>query len=127
MLTSADIVVLASEGIRTTPGVLVRAIAAGAVPVASRLAPYEEMLDEGANGLVFEPGDVLTLSAQLTKLISDPTLREERRASAGALRETFAWPRVTSELERIYERLTARRHDDRGDRALRARAHPSAR
>ncbi len=121
VLTSADIVVLASEGIRTTPGVLVRAIAAGAVPVASRLAPYEEMLDEGANGLVFEPGDALTLSAQLTKLISDPTLREERRASAGALRETFAWPRVTSELERIYERLTARRHDDRGDRALRAR------
>jgi glycosyltransferase involved in cell wall biosynthesis len=121
VLASADIVVLASEGIRTTPGVLVRAIAAGAVPVASRLAPYEEVLAEGAHGLVFEPGDVLTLSAQLTKLISDPKLREERRASAGVLRETFAWPRVTDELERIYERLTARRHDNHGDRTLRAR------
>jgi glycosyltransferase involved in cell wall biosynthesis len=121
VLASADIVVLASEGIRTTPGVLVRAIAAGAVPVASRLAPYEEVLAEGEHGLVFEPGDVLTLSAQLRKLIGDPALREERRASARALRETFTWPRVTDELERIYDRLTARRHGGRGNRTVRAR------
>jgi glycosyltransferase involved in cell wall biosynthesis len=121
VLASADVVVLASEGIRTTPGVLVRAIAAGAVPVASRLAPYEEVLAEGAHGLVFEPGDVVTLGAHLTKLISDPALREERRASAGVLRETFAWPRLSDELERIYERLAARRHDEHGNPTVRAR------
>ena len=121
VLACADVVVLASEGIRTTPGVLVRAIAAGAVPVASRLAPYEEVLAEGAHGLVFEPGDVVTLGAHLTKLISDPALREERRASAGVLRETFAWPRLTDELGHIYERLAARRHDERGNPTVRAR------
>jgi glycosyltransferase involved in cell wall biosynthesis len=121
VLASADVVVLASEGIRTTPGVLVRAIASGAVPVASRLAPYEEVLAEGAHGLVFEPGDVVTLGAHLTKLISDPALREERRASAGVLRETFAWPRLSDELERIYERLAGRRHDEHGNPTVRAR------
>ena len=121
VLASADIVVLASEGIRTTPGVLVRAIAAGAVPVASRLAPYEEVLAEGTHGPAFEPGDVVTLGAHLTKLIGDPGLREELRVSAGVLRETFAWPRVADELERVYERLTARRHDERGNPTVRAR------
>ncbi len=121
VLADADIVVLASEGVRTTPGVLVRAIAAGAVPVASRLAPYEEVLAEGEYGLVFEPGDVLTLTAQLTKVIADSELRDGLRASAQALRATFTWPRVTDELERVYRRLVARRHDGRGDRRVRPR------
>ena len=35
-----------------------RALAAGAVPVTSRLAPYDELLSEGEYGLEFEPGDV---------------------------------------------------------------------
>ena len=69
-LADADVVVLASEGLRPMPGILVRAVAAGAVPVASRLPAYEELLSEGRYGLEFEPGDVQTLAAHLTALVS---------------------------------------------------------
>jgi glycosyltransferase involved in cell wall biosynthesis len=112
VLADADIVVLASEGIRPTPGTLVRALAAGAVPVTSRLASYDELLSEGEYGLEFEPGDAETLGAHLRSLVADPGLRERRRARADPLRARLSWGRVTDELEGIYASLAARRHVD---------------
>ena len=50
--------VAASLGTAPAPSLLRRGLAAGAVPVASRLPIYEEVLDDGAAGLLFEPGDV---------------------------------------------------------------------
>jgi predicted metal-dependent phosphoesterase TrpH len=121
VLAQADIVVLASEGLRATPGVLVRAVAAGAVPVASRLPAYEELLSEGSYGLEFEPGDLQTLSTHLNALVVDARALERHRRAAEALKRTFSWSRVSKELTEIYESLAARRHDGRGNRSLRAR------
>ena len=112
-IATATVVVLASEGIRATPGTLLRAIAAGAAPVASRLPAYEDLLADGRYGLVFEPGDVQTLAAHLTRLISDPELRAQLRAGADQFRATLSWARVAGELEVIYAGLVARRHDGR--------------
>ena len=65
MLAKADVVVLASGGSAPAPGLALAAIAAGAVPLASRIEVYEEVLADGERGLLFEPGDVETLAAQL--------------------------------------------------------------
>ncbi|MGA2928902.1 MAG: glycosyltransferase [Solirubrobacteraceae bacterium] len=121
VLAQADVVVLASDGIRPTPGILLRALAAGAVPVCSRLPAYEELLSDGDYGLVFEPGEVQTLAAHLTTLIERPGERERLRASAAGLRATLTWSRVADELERIYDRLVARRHQAPADGRMRAR------
>ncbi|MDQ6776010.1 MAG: glycosyltransferase [Actinomycetota bacterium] len=121
ILADADVVVLASEGIRPTPGTLVRALAAGTVPVTSRLPPYDELLSEGEYGLEFEPGDAETLTAHLVSLIADPELREQRQASADPLRAKLSWERVTDELEGIYTTLASRRHVDGGDAVVRKR------
>jgi glycosyltransferase involved in cell wall biosynthesis len=121
VLADADVVVLASEGLRPMPGTLVRAVAAGAVPVASRLPAYEELLSEGSYGLEFEPGDVDTLAAHLTGLVSDRAKLEQRRRQAEPLRQLFSWSRVADELTAIYEGLTARRHDGRGEAAVRSK------
>jgi glycosyltransferase involved in cell wall biosynthesis len=106
-----EILVLASEGVRTTPGQLVRALASGIVPVAPRLAAYEELLSEGGRGLEFEPGDVQTLAAHLGRLVSEPELREQLRDSARELRATLSFSRLADELEQVYAGLVARRHD----------------
>jgi glycosyltransferase involved in cell wall biosynthesis len=110
-LAHADVVVLASEGLRVTPGTLVGAIGAGAVPVVSRLEAYEEVLQDGSYGLEFEPGDAQTLGHQLARLVSEPGLRLRLSSSAEPLREKLSWPRVASELEQIYGELVSRRHD----------------
>jgi predicted metal-dependent phosphoesterase TrpH/glycosyltransferase involved in cell wall biosynthesis len=120
-LAGADVLVLASEGLRTSPGTLVRALAGGVVPVASRLSAYEELLGQGEYGFEFEPGDVQTLASHLTRLISEPQLREQGRTRARELRTKFGWPRVTDELEQVYGQLVARRHDTRGNGHVRAR------
>jgi glycosyltransferase involved in cell wall biosynthesis len=120
-LPGADAVVLASEGLRPAPEVLVRALAAGAVPVASRLAPYEELLSEGEHGLVFEPGDTQTLAAQLTKLISDSSERRRLQGEVRRLAPAFAWSRVADQVEQIYGRLVARRRNGHSDVRVRRR------
>jgi glycosyltransferase involved in cell wall biosynthesis len=110
-LARADVVVLASEGLRVTPGTLVGAIGAGAVPVVSRLEAYEELLENDSVGLQFEPGDAETLGHQLARLVADPPLRKQLARSAKPLRDTLSWTRVASELEQIYGELVSRRHD----------------
>jgi PHP domain len=85
------------------------------------VGPYEELLGQGEYGLEFEPGDVLTLSSHLRRAISEPAVRDKARAQADQLRARFAWSRVTDELEQVYARLVARRHDTRSGGALRTR------
>jgi len=120
-LGEADVLVLASEGMRPAPGTLVRALAAGVVPVASRVGAYEELLGQGEYGFVFEPGDVQTLTTHVTRLISEPALRETSRARAQELRTQFGWSRVTDELVDVYAGLVARRHDTRANGRVRSR------
>ncbi len=118
-LAAADVLVLASEGLRTIPGALVRALAAGVIPVASRLAVYEELLSDGEFGDGFIPGDVETLASHLSRLAS--TIPRRDPAQLRMLRSRFAWSRVADELEDVYATLVSRRHDGRGDSAIRAR------
>ena len=121
VLARSDIVVAASLGIVPAPGLLVRALGAGAVPLASRLPSYEEVVSGRDDvGLLFEPGDVEVLTAQLERLISDPDLRERLRASGDTARAQLPWSRVAGEFDAIYAEVAARRHDPTGRPQVRA-------
>ena len=121
LLARADIVVRASGGVAPAPGGLVRALAAGCVPVVARVPVYEELVGDGEHGLLFEPGDADTLAAQLARLVADEQLRTGLRDAADSLRKRLSWSRVVDELEDVYAGLVAKRHDTRGDSALRAK------
>jgi predicted metal-dependent phosphoesterase TrpH/glycosyltransferase involved in cell wall biosynthesis len=118
LLASSDVYVAASDGAAPAPGLLLRALNAGAVPLASRLPVYEEALDEGALGLLFEPRDTDTLGAQLERLVADPALRERLRTAAEPLRAELTWPRVADDLEEVYASVVARRHAVTGNAKL---------
>ena len=117
----ADVAIAASLGVATSPGNLVRALGAGAVPLAARLPAYEEVLDDGELGLLFKPGDVDTLAAQLTRLIADEDLRARLRARAAEGNAARSWSRVADDYEAIYRGLAAKRRSGAGAPALRAR------
>ena len=85
-----------------------RARAPGAVPVAARLPAYEEVLRDGERGLLFEPGDVDTLCAQLVRLIEDAGLRE--RLCARPRRVARLGRASRRAFEAIYGAVAARRH-----------------
>ena len=56
---------------------LVKALGAGAVPLAARVPVYEEVLRDGDLGLLFQLGDVDVLAAQLERAVKDDALREK--------------------------------------------------
>jgi glycosyltransferase involved in cell wall biosynthesis len=120
-LEGADVAVFASAGVSPSPGLVLRAIAAGVVPLCARLPVYEEILGEGERGLLFEPGDLETMSAQLSRLVGDDALRERLRAGADGLRATLGWGRAVDELEAVYGELAALRHPADGNPHVRAR------
>jgi len=121
VLAGADLVVAASTGIAPAPGLVLRALGAGAVPVVSRLGAYEEAVCDGDAGLVFEPGDVDVLSAQLERVIRDGALRERLGRGGDAVRADLAWTRLADDVEAVYARLVDRRHGGRGDDAVASR------
>ena len=109
VLADADVVVAASVGQAPAPGLLVRALGAGAVPVAARLPAYEEVLRDGELGLLFEPGDAETLTAQLERLLTDTGLRRRLAGAVAATAPELAWSTVAERYEGIYEEVAARR------------------
>jgi glycosyltransferase involved in cell wall biosynthesis len=122
VLASADVVVAASHGVAPSPGLLVRALGAGAVPVASHLGSYAEVITRDADlGLLFEPGDVDTLTAQLERLIRDDGLLSGLRASAQRAHDDFDWGRVAQGFQALYDEVAARRHPAEGDPVIAAR------
>jgi len=109
-LPDADVAVMASGGAAPAPQLPLRLMAAGAVPVASRLPQYEEALDHGRRGPLFEPRDVETLSAHLLRLVEDAELRGRYAQEVAAARPQLSWSRVADEVEALYVELAARRH-----------------
>jgi glycosyltransferase involved in cell wall biosynthesis len=119
LLAEADIAVFASDGAKPSPGLALAAIGAGAVPVASRIPVYEEVLAEGDRGLLYDPGDAELLAAQLRRVSTDPALVSRLRAASSPLRKHLSWARVADEIEAVYELVASRRHDRRGSAAIR--------
>src|SRR3954466_309683 len=109
VLASADVVVAASSGAAPAPQLLFRAMAGGAVPVASRLPTYEEALGDGERGLLFELRDADTLAGQLERLVSDSSLRSGFHDRVHALRPELDWGRVADALEELYAEVAGRR------------------
>jgi len=119
LLASADVLCVASGGPQPAPALLRAAIAAGVVPVASQLDIYEELTEDGELGLLFPPGDPITLAGQLARLIAEPDLRTRLgRRLKGAGHD---WSEAADQVEEIYARVAARRHDLAGRSALRRR------
>jgi len=121
LLARADTLCAASAGMAPRTTTVMKAIATGAVPVASRIPVYEEVLHEGAEGLLFEPGDAEVLGAQLARLVSDRELLAELRRRCLERRPEIAWERVVDEVETAYRRVLARRHRPPPDRPAIAR------
>ena len=119
LVAAADIVCVASGGPRTAPGLVRAALGSGTVPVVSQLPLYDELVRGGELGLMFVPGDAITLAGQIERLAGKEDLRSEfTRRAKGSSRD---WGAVGDQLEEIYGRIAARRQDPTGDPAIRKR------
>jgi glycosyltransferase involved in cell wall biosynthesis len=101
---SCDVFALPSVAAESFGITLIEAMAAGKPIVASRIGGVPEIIDDGVDGLLFEPWDSRGLSEAVNTLLGDPGLAAEmgRRAHAEA-EERFSWPKVARRIEEVYE------------------------
>jgi predicted metal-dependent phosphoesterase TrpH/glycosyltransferase involved in cell wall biosynthesis len=119
LIAGADVLVAASGGPRPAPHLIRQALASQTIPVCSQIPIYAELTGDGEAGLLFQPGDAITLAGQLERLVASAAPRRElRRKARGAVRD---WPAVADQVEEIYARLAARRHDPAGKPDVRRR------
>jgi glycosyltransferase involved in cell wall biosynthesis len=101
-LRAIDIFVLPSRS-EALSNSLMEAMACGCCPLVSNVGGNPELVRNGETGFLFKPGDVAELSALLTWLILDPSLR--RRLAAAAQKFIRDNRSSAARMEEIYTQL----------------------
>ena len=100
-----DALVLPSSN-EGTPVSAIEALAAGRPVVATRVGGVPDVVEEGEDGFLVEPGDTDELADRLAQLARDPALRK-RMGEAGRQRvlPRYAVERLVDDVDRLYRSL----------------------
>jgi len=99
-LAAADVAVLPSAW-ENFPHAVVEALAMGTPVVATRVGGVPEIVRDGQNGLLVEPGDDAGFASALERVVRDEDLRARLAAAAAASVERFSSDAIYGELEHI--------------------------
>lgn len=106
LLPALDVFTLSSrfEGL---PIALLEAMACGVPPVATRVGGIPEVVTDGRDGSLVEPGDPEALATVLGKLLADPVARQEMGAQAARRAAAFDLSHAVRRIEAVYDRALA--------------------
>lgn len=106
LLASVAIYVAPNTGGESFGIIVAEAMSAGAAIVASDLAAFHAVLDDGNAGEFFINGDSQDLARAIGDLLADESARAElgRRAQIAALQ--FDWSQVAAQILAVYEMVT---------------------
>ena len=100
-----DALVLPSSN-EGTPVSAIEALAAGRPVVATRVGGVPDVVQEGEDGFLVEPGATDDLAARLAELARDPKLRERMgRAGRERVLPRYAVERLVDDIDRLYRAL----------------------
>jgi glycosyltransferase involved in cell wall biosynthesis len=103
LLAQLDAIVVPSVSYENSPLVIQEAQAAHVPVIGSRLGGIPELIVDGFDGLLFEPGDFRDLAKQLRRLLDEPALLDRLRPDGSTVRTEGDEMR---ELSRHYHRLS---------------------
>jgi len=110
---SADVFVFPSE--TDTLGLaLLEAMASGCPVVAARAGGITDVVREGKDGLLFQPGEDASLVGAVRRMIESPAMRELMRWSGRMHAESWSWGAAVDDLRRHYRAAIG---TTRGERA----------
>jgi glycosyltransferase involved in cell wall biosynthesis len=102
MIQDADCVLLPYTS-ATQSGVLAAAFGNGRFVIASKVGGIVDVVDDGVNGLLIEPGDARALAHALHAVATDAPLRNRLREGARRTAlERLSWSRIAADLIACY-------------------------
>ena len=105
LFDSADCLVLPSRRAVSYPLSIEEAFQSGPVVIASRTGGIPEMVRDGVNGLLLEPGHEAAIGAAIERLRRSPELREQLRVEARRTARLYDMAFHASHLAQAYQRL----------------------
>jgi glycosyltransferase involved in cell wall biosynthesis len=103
---AADIFCLPSVNLAEAFGIVnLEAMASGLPIVASRLGGIPDIVREGENGILFEPGKVEELARALRYLVENPEERERMGQAGKRLVRDYSWEEIARRTEAVYLEL----------------------
>ncbi len=108
LFCAADVVALPYRDVDGS-AVMAQALGFGVPVVASDLAGFGEVVEDGSSGRLFEVDDPVSLSKVLTDLVRDRPGVERMARRQRQLGIAASWPAVGVRTREIYERLVRRR------------------
>ncbi|TQK75888.1 phosphatidylinositol alpha-mannosyltransferase [Rarobacter incanus] len=103
LLRSVDAYVAPQTGGESFGIVLVEAMSAQTLVVASDLPAFERVLDEGSAGVLFPNGDSQALARTLVRWLREPGERAARAALGARFAQRFDWSQVAGQILNVYE------------------------
>jgi glycosyltransferase involved in cell wall biosynthesis len=89
----------------TFPFVVLEAMHAGLPVVATKVGAIPEIVVDGLNGFVCEPGDQNCLADRICKLVGNVDLRRRFGDNNRRTTTAFAWSAVAARTIEVYDRL----------------------
>lgn len=103
-LHEADVLCAPSLSGESFGMVLTEAFAAGTPVIASAIAGYSDVVQDGVDGLLVPPGDPQRLAEELQRLHHEPETLAALGVAARDSAQRYAWPRVADQVTDVYER-----------------------
>lgn len=105
LLRSVDLYIAPQTGGESFGIVLIEALSAGTAVVASDLAAFRRVLDDGASGYLFRAGDSAELAAAVNRALGDSARTSRVRHGRLAVQQ-YDWEVVTRSILDVYDMVT---------------------
>jgi len=99
---SASLVVVPSRWPEPLPTVAIEALAMGTPVVASRIGGLPEVVSDGIEGFLFDPGDGAAMQKAVERILADRDLRHKMSEAAIIKARAFAASVVVPQIEEMY-------------------------
>lgn len=103
-LHEADILCAPSLSGESFGMVLTEAFAAGTPVIASEIAGYSDVVENGVDGVLVPPGDPQRLAEELQRIHHEPERLRRMGEAARRSAQRYAWPRVADQVTAVYEK-----------------------
>ena len=90
-----------------TPVSAIEALASGTPVVATRVGGVPDVVRDGVDGFLVEPGDTEAAAERLAELARDPVLRKRLGEAGREVRARYSVARLVDDVDRLYRSLLA--------------------